>query len=60
MGEEARHDVRRNRVSPKDIVVVTSSVPTVGGSHSGLAVDSRLLVRDVRHWVSDSRRLEEL
>lgn len=35
-------------------MVVTSSIPTVPGSHSGLAVDSRLLVRDTRHWVSDS------
>lgn len=41
-------------------MVVTASTPTVRGSHSGLAVDSRLLIRDTRHWVSDSRRFEEL
>ena len=50
----------RSHVSPKDTVVVSASIPTVRGSHSGLAVDSRLLVRDTRHWVSDRRRFEEL
>ena len=60
MREEARYNVKRNHVNTNDIVVVTAGIPTVRGSHSGLAVDSRLLARGTRHWVSDSRRFEEL